>query len=86
LHAQSTAVSVVRDSGAGRAVTFTEESLPATEQLASSLAAFVRDPQYCAETVRWDAFDVYSARNSTKALVDAVDSALQLFEKCRVAA
>ena len=85
LHEQSSAVTVLRDSGAGRVVTFTEESLPATQQLASSLAAFVRDPQYCAETVRWDAFDVYSARNSTKALVDAIDSALQLFEKCRAA-
>jgi hypothetical protein len=85
LHEQSTAVSVLRDSGAGLAVTFAEESLPATQELANSLAAFVRDPQYCAETVRWEAFDAYSARNSAKALVDAIGSALQMFEKRRAA-
>jgi hypothetical protein len=86
LHEQSTAVSVLRDSGAGRAVTFTEERLPAAQELANSLAAFVRDPQYCAETVRWEAFDAYSARNSTQALLDAIGSALQLFKKRRAAA
>jgi hypothetical protein len=86
LHEQSTAVSVLRDSGAGHTVTFTEASLPAARELAISLASFIRDPQYCAEAVRWEAFDAYSARNSAKSLAEAIGSALQLFEKRKAAA
>jgi hypothetical protein len=86
LHEQSTAVGLLRDSGAGRAVTFTEASLPAVQELAGSLAAFARDPQYCVRAVRWEAFDAYSARSSAKALAAAIDSALRLFERRAVAA
>jgi hypothetical protein len=85
LHEGSTAVRVLRDSGAGCAITFSEERLPTALELADSLASFVRDPQYSSHTVRWETFEAYSARNSAKALADALCSALHLFEKRRAA-
>jgi hypothetical protein len=81
LHAQSTAVHVLRDSRAGWAVTFTEGQLPEVGGLADTLAAFIRDPQYSPEEVRWADFAGLSARESAKALADAVDRALKLFEQ-----
>jgi hypothetical protein len=81
LHEQSTAVSVLRDSQAGRAVTFTEQQMPDAQELAHALADFVRNPRYSAERVRWETFAAYSARNSAKALADAVNRALDAFEE-----
>jgi hypothetical protein len=86
LHEESTAVSVLRESRTGQAVTFTEDQLPEAEKLAGALAAFVRDPQYSGDEVRWDAFEAYSARNSARVLAGAVENALQLFEKHRATA
>jgi hypothetical protein len=83
LHEQSSAVSVLRDSQAGRAVTFAEGRLPEADDLAAALASFVCDPQYSAAKVRWEVFDAYSARACTKGLADAVESALKLFERRR---
>ncbi len=85
LHENSTAVNVLRDSRAGSVVTFTEDRLPETGELASALAAFIRDPQYSANQVRWDAFEAYSARNGARVLASAVDRALELFEQRREA-
>jgi hypothetical protein len=81
LHEKSTAVKILRESHAGVVVTLTENRLPEASELAKALAAFVHDPQYCADTVRWDAFEAYSARNSARRLASAVDSALELFKK-----
>jgi hypothetical protein len=83
LHERSTAVSVVRDSRAGRAVTFANCQLPVAEELADDLVSFIRDPQYSVDKVQWEAFDAYSARNSTKALVEAIELAMKLFEERR---
>jgi hypothetical protein len=81
LHEQSTAVNVLRESRAGQAVTFTDDRLPAPGRLAEALAAFIRDPQYSADEVRWSAFEAYSARNSARMLASAVESALALFQR-----
>jgi hypothetical protein len=81
LHEKSTAVNVLRESCAGQAVTFSQGNLPEARELADELAAFVRDPQYSAEKVQWCAFEAYSARNSARLLADAIDSALDSFEK-----
>jgi hypothetical protein len=83
LHKRSSAVGVLRESGAGRVITFEDEQLPSPENLAEALASFVRDPQYCADSVRWGAFEAYSARNSARILAGAVERALALFEKRR---
>src|SRR5205809_7873464 len=53
LHEQSTAVSVLRDSRAGRIVTFTDQTLPESKTLAGSLADFIRDAKCSAKDVRW---------------------------------
>ncbi len=81
LHEQSTAVNVLRESRAGRTVTFADDTLPEASELATELAAFIRNPQYSAEAVRWDTFEAYSARNSARLLAAAVDSALESFER-----
>jgi hypothetical protein len=84
LHKQSTAVSILNESRAGTAVTFSEDALPHSTELATILATFIRDPQYCAGKVRWDLFDAYSARNSARLLAAAVDRALELFKTRRL--
>jgi hypothetical protein len=84
LHEQSTAINVLQESRAGRTVTFSDDRLPEPGILGETLAAFVRDPQYVAEEVRWDAFEAYSARNSARTLASAVDNALARFERRRV--
>jgi Glycosyl transferase 4-like domain len=81
LHEQSTAVGVLRESRAGQAMTLSEDRLPDPRELAAALAAFVRDPQYSPDRVKWDAFEAYSARNSTRLLARAVDQALELSAK-----
>jgi hypothetical protein len=81
LHEQSTAVKVLQESRTGRAVTFADDRLPEPDMLAEMLGAFVRDPQYVAEEVRWHAFEKYSARNSARALASAVDNALARYER-----
>jgi hypothetical protein len=83
LNEKSTAVTVLRESCAGQAVTFSEDNVPDAQELAAALAAFIRDPRYSAKNVRWGAFEAYSARNSARLLADAVDSALELSEKRR---
>jgi hypothetical protein len=81
LHEQSTAVNVLRDSRAGRTVTFADRTLPEPKAVAASLADFIRDAQYSAEDVRWDAFESYSARNGARVLASAIESALEAFAK-----
>ena len=83
LHQDSTAVSILRESCAGTAVTFSEKALPDSTELAKALATFVRDPKYCTRKVSWRAFNAHSARNSARILAGAVDKALELFETRR---
>lgn len=74
LHEASTAVAVLRDSGAGEAVSFTENQLPDAESLAAILTAFIA----CAAQPRhvdWGAFEPYSARSSARILAEALDKA-----------
>jgi hypothetical protein len=79
LHERSSAVNVLRESRAGRAITFTEDELPEAGELAAAVGAFVRSRQYSVGQVRWDAFEAYSARNSARLLASAMDRALELF-------
>jgi hypothetical protein len=83
LHEQSTAVSVLRESKAGTVVTFSENSLPATDNLAKAISAFVMDQKYCADDVDWSAFEAYSARNSARLIAAAMDKAIEKFRTLR---
>ena len=81
LHQMSTAVNVLRESRAGTAVAFTGECIPSGREVAMALADFIRDPKYDAGAVQWDAFEAYSARNSTRILAAAVDNAVDVFKQ-----
>lgn len=75
MHEKSTAVGVVETTGAGTVVRLTEARLPEPEAVAETLAQFVQNPGYDANRVDWSAFEAFSARASTKTLMDAVDRA-----------
>jgi hypothetical protein len=81
LHQMSTAVNVLQDSRAGKAMLFTAKWIPAAREIARALADFIQDSQYDAEAVQWGAFEAYSARNSTRILAAAVDNAMELFKQ-----
>jgi hypothetical protein len=83
LHEQSSAVQVLRESGAGQVVTLTEDRLPDAGELAAAIASFVRNPQYSPNLVQWNAFEAFSARNSARSLARAVDQALLRFDERR---
>ena len=79
LHEASSAIQVLESSNAGVAVPMTETALPDPKYLASRLAAFVSDTQYDAKKVKWSKFGAYSARESTRQLAVALDTALERF-------
>jgi len=75
LHAESTAVDMIRSAGAGRVLTLTEGTLPAPAMVAQELKALVEDRSYDANTVDKSAYDSLSARESTRSLAQALDLA-----------
>jgi len=81
LHEQSTAVGLLRDIGAGSVTTLTESRLPSPEELASALSAFIQAPRNPAKQFRSDLFEPYSARHSSRLLAEALERALELFDK-----
>ncbi len=76
LHEASTAVSMIRDAGAGEVLTLTEEALPTPQAVASALRLLVEQPVTVAGSASRLAFDAYSARESTRLLADALDRAV----------
>lgn len=76
LHEASTAVSMIRDTGAGEVLTLTEEALPTPQAVASALRLLVEQPVTVAGSASRLAFDAYSARESTRLLADALDRAV----------
>jgi hypothetical protein len=79
LHERSTAIDVLRKSQTGHVVPFAEAQLPTAEELASTLAAFIRDPKYSPNAVKWNVFEEYSARNSARLLAGALEVAVERF-------
>ncbi len=77
LHEESTAVGMIRSAQAGWATTLTAEALPAPAQVAAGLAAFIRNPAFDAGAVDRPEFAAYSARESTRALAEALDLACE---------
>jgi hypothetical protein len=75
LHAESTAVDMIRSTKAGRVLTLLEGALPAPAAVASELKALVEDASYDANAVDRSAYDSLSARESTRALAEALDLA-----------
>lgn len=76
LHEASTAVSMIREAGAGEVLTLTEEALPTPQAVASALRTLVEQPVTIAAAAGGLAFDAYSARESTRLLASALDRAV----------
>jgi hypothetical protein len=76
LHEASTAVAVLKRSGAGVAITVSEQVLPDPARVADELEAFAR-AHYVADEVKWNEFEDYSARESTRQMSLALDEAVE---------
>jgi hypothetical protein len=81
LHEQSTAVGLLRETGAASVMTLTENNLPSAEELASALSAFIQIPPSPLREFRSELFEPYSARHSARLLAEALEQALELFDK-----
>jgi hypothetical protein len=75
LHEESTAVEMIRSARAGWVSTLVEDALPDPASLAAALRAFVECPAFDPGAVDRKEFEVYSARESTRALAAALDLA-----------
>ncbi|MGA7326116.1 MAG: hypothetical protein WBX25_16930 [Rhodomicrobium sp.] len=80
LHEGSTAVEVLRRSGAGMAITLTEQALPSPQCIAEAFKEFLNLP-YNPGTVSWEAFEAYSARESARKMALAMNEATALFQR-----
>lgn len=74
LHEASTAVEILRTSGAGIAVTMSSSRLPSVLEVATALEAIATHP-YNPDAVDWQAFSAYSARESARQMAAAMDEA-----------
>jgi hypothetical protein len=75
LHERSTAVGMIRSARSGEVLTLTEAELPSPEEIAAALQSLVEQPAYDAAAVDRNVFEAYSARESTRALAEALDLA-----------
>ena len=80
LHAESTAVDMIRKARAGTVLTLTESALPAPAEIAAALRALVEGQGKGEAPVDRSLFDAYTAREATRVLASALD------EACRRAA
>jgi hypothetical protein len=76
LHAESTAVAMIRESGAGRVLGLTESSLPSPEAVAMELKALMSDA-HDLPAVGHANMQTYAARDSARALAEALDLACE---------
>ena len=77
LHAESTAVGMIREARAGQVLTLTETEMPSAADIATELQTLVEDTDYDAGAVDRTGFETYSARQSTRALAQALDLACE---------
>lgn len=82
LHEASTAIEVVRRSGAGLVVTHSETRLPEALEMAAALAALAAF-DYRADDVDWKAFEAFSARESARVMATAMDEAVRGWRAAR---
>lgn len=75
LHAESTAVAMIRQARAGQVMTLTETEMPSAASVAAELETLIEDRTYNADAVDRTGFETYSARQSARALAEALDRA-----------
>lgn len=76
LHAESTAVGMIRKARAGRVLMLTENAMPSPATVATELAALIADKHDVAP-VDMAGFEGFSARESTRAFAEALDLACE---------
>ncbi|WP_421999010.1 hypothetical protein [Reyranella sp.] len=76
LHRDSTAVDMIRSSGAGDVLTVTEASLPAAEDVAAALRRFIEGGRRVGAQAGSLGFEELTARGSARALAEALDRAM----------
>lgn len=76
LHAESTAVDMIRSARAGQVMTLTEESLPDADAVAERLRDEMVGSGYDAAAVERASSEIYTARQSAEALARALDQAV----------
>src|SRR5262249_44102310 len=77
LHEASTAVGIIRSAHVGRVLVLTERSLPNEADVAREIEGLVRGGTFDPQAVNWSAFEGFSARQSSRALAEALDRALR---------
>lgn len=75
LHADSSAVGMIRSAKAGRVVSLTQQAPPAPTTIARELQAFTENASHEPEAVDKSSYDSFSARASARALADALNRA-----------
>lgn len=75
LHAESTAVGMIRQARAGQVMTLTDTEMPSAASVATELVKLLEDTTYNADAVDRTGFETYSARQSARALAEALDLA-----------
>jgi hypothetical protein len=66
---------MVRRARAGTVLTVTETHLPTPQAVAEGLRSLLEDKTYDPAAVDWSAFESYTARESTRLMVEALDRA-----------
>ena len=77
LHEESSAVGMIRTAQAGEVLTLSEQVMPAAQVIAASLKRIVEHPSIGTAKMDEEAFEAYSARESTRALARALDEACE---------
>jgi hypothetical protein len=80
LHERSTAVDVVRRSGAGLVITLSESRLPQSEEIAAALE-YVATAPFNADQIDWGAFDAFSARETARVIAAAMTEAVERWRR-----
>lgn len=75
LHAESSAVEMIRSARAGRVLSLSQASLPASREVAQELRTFIEDTSYDPDAAEKLTGDTLSARESARALAAALDRA-----------
>lgn len=81
LHENSTALRVLEESGAGKAIRLSETALPSADAVCAALHAFVENKNYAPDRVDWQVFDGFSARESARRMAAALDEAYERFQR-----
>lgn len=75
LHAESTAVGMIRSAAAGQVMTLTERAMPDPAAIAAEVEALMNGAAPAASAAGSGAFGGYSARDSARAVAEALDLA-----------